>query len=50
VFLGACVTDEPATAPANHSPRAAFDDGVLADGAALLAELATRRLARAASA
>jgi amidohydrolase len=46
VFLGACRTDDPDSAPANHSPRAAFDDSVLADGAALLAELATRRLAR----
>jgi hippurate hydrolase len=50
VFLGACTSDDPTTAPANHSPRAEFDDGVLADGAALLAELATRRLSRAASA
>jgi amidohydrolase len=46
VFLGACVSDDPLTAPANHSPRAAFDDSVVPDGAALLAELATRRLAR----
>ena len=46
VFLGACRTGDPATAPTNHSPRAAFDDSVLADGAALLAELAVRRLAR----
>ncbi|MEN3123393.1 M20 family metallopeptidase [Janibacter sp. LM] len=35
---------DPATAPYNHSPRADFDDSVLPDGAALLAELATRRL------
>jgi amidohydrolase len=46
LFLGACVTDDPASAPPNHSPRAAFDDGVLSDGSALLAELAWRRLAR----
>lgn len=46
VFLGACTTDDPATAPSNHSPRAAYDDSVLADGAALLAELAVRRLSR----
>jgi hippurate hydrolase len=45
LFLGACVTGDPASAPSNHSPRAAFDDSVLADGAALLAELARRRLA-----
>ncbi|MFJ7216925.1 M20 family metallopeptidase [Amycolatopsis sp. NPDC098790] len=44
LFLGACPTD-PETAPDNHSPRARFDDGVLGDGAALLAELAVRRLA-----
>ena len=44
VFLGACVGDDPKTAPSNHSPRAAFDDSVLGDGAALLAELAARRL------
>ncbi|MFG1641403.1 M20 family metallopeptidase [Amycolatopsis sp. NPDC049252] len=43
LFLGACPTD-PATAPDNHSPRARFDDSVLGDGAALLAELALRRL------
>ncbi|GLY70654.1 M20 metallopeptidase family protein [Amycolatopsis taiwanensis] len=47
VFLGACCSDDPETAPYNHSPLAAFDDGVLADGAALLAELAVRRQARA---
>jgi amidohydrolase len=34
-----------AISPFNHSPYATFDDGVLADGAALYAELATRRLA-----
>jgi hippurate hydrolase len=45
VFLGACPTDEPETAPSNHSPRAVFDDSVLSDGAALLADLAYRRLA-----
>jgi amidohydrolase len=46
VFLGACAPDEdPATAASNHAPQARFDDGVLADGAALLAELAVRRLA-----
>jgi hippurate hydrolase len=46
VFLGACTSDEPETAASNHSPLARFDDGVLADGAALLAELAVRRLSR----
>ncbi|MFC1441553.1 M20 family metallopeptidase [Streptacidiphilus sp. N1-10] len=46
-FLGACVDGlDPETAPYNHSPEAAFADSVLADGAALLAELALRRLRR----
>ncbi|WP_042402840.1 M20 metallopeptidase family protein [Streptacidiphilus carbonis] len=46
-FLGACVDGlDPGTAPYNHSPEAAFADSVLADGAALLAELALRRLRR----
>ncbi|MBB4684849.1 M20 metallopeptidase family protein [Amycolatopsis jiangsuensis] len=46
VFLGATRSGaDPATAPNNHSPRAAFDDSVLADGATLLAELACRKLA-----
>ena len=50
VFLGACPPElDPATAAVNHAPQARFDDGVLADGATLLAELAVRRLARAAS-
>jgi hippurate hydrolase len=48
LFLGACPPDrDPATAPFNHAPDAVFDDRVLADGAALLAELALRRLASA---
>jgi hippurate hydrolase len=47
VLLGACPPDaDPATAPFNHSAEAVFDDAVLADGAALLAELALRRLAK----
>ena len=37
---------DPTTAPDNHSPRAHFDDSVVPDGAALLAELAVRRLAQ----
>lgn len=47
LFLGACATGDPATAPSNHSPLARFDDSVLPDGAALLAELAVRRIHRA---
>jgi hippurate hydrolase len=35
------------TSPGNHSPHVVFDDALLADGAALYAELALRRLARA---
>jgi amidohydrolase len=47
VMLGACPPGaDPATAPYNHSADAVFDDAVLADGAALYAELALRRLAR----
>jgi amidohydrolase len=46
LMLGACPPDaDPATAPFNHSAEAVFDDAVLADGTALLAELALRRLA-----
>jgi amidohydrolase len=46
IMLGACPADrDPAGAPFNHAADAVFDDSVLADGAALLAELALRRLA-----
>ncbi|WP_242907226.1 M20 metallopeptidase family protein [Actinomadura terrae] len=46
IALGACPPDlDPATAAFNHSPEARYDSGVLADGAALYAELAARRLA-----
>ena len=45
VFLGATPAErDPATAPFNHSPEAAFDDNVLADGAALSSEFALRAL------
>jgi hippurate hydrolase len=44
VFLGATAYPDPETAPGNHSPLATFDDAVVPDGAALLAELAARRL------
>lgn len=43
LFLSACVGD-PAQADANHSPRAAFDDSVVPDAAAFLAEVTLRRL------
>jgi hippurate hydrolase len=43
--LGTCPGD-PEAAPDNHSPRAVFDDSVLPDAAAWLAEVALRRLGR----
>jgi amidohydrolase len=46
-FVGLAAPQEGAdlrTAEFNHSPRAVFDDGVLADGAALYAALAITRL------
>jgi hippurate hydrolase len=47
LMLGACPADrDPFTAAYNHSPEALFDDSVLADAAALLAELALGRLHR----
>lgn len=46
LFLGAATVDHFDTAPSNHSPLADFDDSVLSDAAALLAELAVRRMAR----
>jgi hippurate hydrolase len=45
ILVGACPPDaDPAAVPDNHSARARFDDGILGDGARLLAELARRRL------
>src|SRR4051794_803491 len=47
LFLGALVDGrDPMTAPSNHAPQAAFDDSVLAQGTALYATLAARRLAQ----
>ena len=47
VMLGACPPGtDPLTAPTNHSAHAVFDDAALADGTALYAELALRRLAQ----
>lgn len=47
VFLGSTPSDlDWQTAPWNHSPLVVFDDAVLGDQAAALAELAWRRLAR----
>jgi amidohydrolase len=46
-FMGIGATPpgvDPVSAPFNHSPHAAYDDGVLPDGAALYAEWAVRRL------
>jgi amidohydrolase len=46
VMVGACPPGtDPSTAPFNHSAEAVFDDAILADGTALYAELALRRLA-----
>jgi amidohydrolase len=45
IMLGACpLAADPGTAPFNHSAYAVFDDAVLAEGAAVLAELALRRV------
>ena len=46
VNLSACPATDHESAPDNHSPRADFDDSVVPDGAALLAELALRRTAQ----
>ncbi|GAB3078596.1 M20 family metallopeptidase [Pedococcus soli] len=46
VNLSACPAADHDSAPDNHSPRADFDDSVVPDGAALLAELALRRTAQ----
>lgn len=46
LFVSACPAEDFANAPDNHSPRAEFDDSVVADAAAFLAEVARRRLAR----
>ncbi len=48
VLIGACPPDlDPATAPFNHSAGAQFDDAVLAEGAAFLAELALSKMRQA---
>ncbi len=44
VFLGAGTAAETEQAPYNHSAEAIFHDGVLADAAAFLTEVALRRL------
>ncbi len=44
VLLGACTQHDPLTAPSNHSADAGYDERVLPDAAALLAELAIRAL------
>jgi hippurate hydrolase len=46
LFVSACPAEDYASAPDNHSPRAEFDDSVVPDAAAWLAEVAQRRLAR----
>ncbi len=42
--ISACAAEDPLTAPDNHSARAVFDDSVLPDCAAFLAEVAARRM------
>lgn len=50
IILGAAPEGiDPETMPFNHSPRVSFDDGVLADGATLYANLASRALRKLAS-
>jgi hippurate hydrolase len=44
LFLGACPHDDHDAAADNHSPLAAFDDSVMADGCLLHAHLAIRAL------
>ncbi|QNE17222.1 amidohydrolase [Kribbella qitaiheensis] len=46
VNLSACATPDWDKAADNHSPLATFDDSILPNAAALLSELALRRLAR----
>ncbi|NHA67512.1 M20 metallopeptidase family protein [Phycicoccus flavus] len=43
LFVSACVPEDPQDADDNHSPRAAFDDSVVPDVAAALAEAALVR-------
>lgn len=43
-YISACPAEDHTTAPDNHSPLAEFDDSVLPDAAAWLAEVALRRL------
>ena len=43
--VSACASEDPAAAADNHSARAIFDDAILPDCAAYLAEVARRRLA-----
>ena len=44
LFLGACPDNDHDAAADNHSPYAAFDDAVMADGCLLHANLAIRAL------
>jgi amidohydrolase len=46
-FLGTCLPGrDPMTAPYNHSPEAAFDDALLADGASVYAQWALTKLTK----
>ena len=44
VAVSACSAEDPLAAADNHSARAVFDDSVLPDCAAFLAEVAIRRM------
>ncbi|HEU4514331.1 MAG TPA: M20 family metallopeptidase [Nocardioidaceae bacterium] len=44
LFVSACPAEDYESAADNHSPRAVFDDSVVPDAAAWLAEVARRRL------
>lgn len=44
VFMSGCCFDDPSEAADNHSPLADFDDAVVPDAAAWLAEVALRKL------
>lgn len=45
LYLSGCASEDPESAPDNHSPRAEFDDSVLWQASAWLAEMALRRCA-----
>ncbi len=50
LFVSACASEDHSVAEDNHSPRATFDDAIVPDVAAALADLALRRCRTAAPA